>query len=76
MASWGGEGPAGKSCRECQYWLHAGYLESGMIKKAVCNKFQSLMSPMRRGIPIPHYAPACKYFTQVDNSPSAFREKK
>lgn len=74
MASWGGEGPPGKCCRECQHWDHSKrelYFATGLLKPQAC-----LLAERRMQIDtpkVPHYALACKEFVPNPNAPPAAR---
>lgn len=62
MAFWAGTGPAGATCRGCQFWLSDGYLaDCGLLKDSICGKYRSMMNG-EAGAKLSHYTPACKYF--------------
>lgn len=74
MASWGGSGPKGKTCRECEHWLHkGGYYATGVIFPAVCRKAKALMV---KATSVPDFASACKFFLENPNPPERFRSDK
>jgi hypothetical protein len=74
QAHWAGTGPRGRTCRECMLWNvgdgRGDYADFGGIKPRRCAKFQILT--MRRGQPIPHYAPACRHFEINPDPPHKF----
>jgi hypothetical protein len=81
MASWGGGGPPGKTCRECVNWDHHNrnvrqyFITSGELTPKRCLKAVQLM--MRIDIPrVPYYARACKEFILNEHPPLQFRNAK
>jgi hypothetical protein len=54
----------GTTCRECEHWEFNGYLADGVIRKGVCRMALSMMraNNIGKGVPVPDYAGACKYF--------------
>jgi hypothetical protein len=78
MASWGGEGPPGKTCRECRHWWGGAalalYFASGGLKPQHCQLAVKRMSP---AIPkVPFYALACKHFEFNSAALPAIKERK
>lgn len=79
QAHFGGTGPQGSVCRECNHWTgcgrEAGYyakrgMSGGGLKPRACGKFKALTHDI--GPPIPFDAPACKYFELNPAPPPAF----
>jgi hypothetical protein len=67
MAHFADTGPAGRTCRECQFWQHTSYdyhskagKYHGLIKPSACAKYKAITG--RVGAPVPDDAMACKYF--------------
>jgi hypothetical protein len=76
MASWGGEGPPGKTCRECRHWWEDAALEpyaaSGKLRPQHC---LLAVRRMNSNIPkVPFYALACKEFVPNPNPLPAERK--
>lgn len=64
MAHFGGTGPAGHTCRECQHWHPRGKVwdtESRVLLPASCDRFKRLMG-VAKSPRFPHSAPACSHF--------------
>lgn len=84
MASWGGEGPAGTTCRECLHWkfeARRGYFAATHeanprgIKDHRCDKAaRMLQQPLAPKIN--HRQPSCKYFERNNAPPAAVRPEK
>jgi hypothetical protein len=75
MASWGGEGQAGSTCRECVFWQFTrkgGYFSSAhdralALKPQRCGL--AIRKLMRSDLPkIEHAQPSCKLF-EINNAP-------
>lgn len=83
MASWGGEGPAGTTCRECSFWQFtrkAGYF-SAAHDRALALKPQrcglACRKLMRSDLPkIEHGQPSCKMFELNNAPPTVMRPEK
>ena len=66
MASWGGAGPPGTTCRLCKHWNQTGswrkanFATQGAPLPARCLLYERLM--YRRGNVVPHDAESCKYY--------------
>src|SRR5438045_21895 len=74
MAHWAGTGPSGATCRQCVYWADGtGYYAGifGTLKPRRCARYQEMIGV--GGGPIPHDAPACKYFSESATPPSIKR---
>lgn len=76
MAHWLGTGPAGRTCRECEFFKwHGRYASSGgshtkgELKPAKCKKYKDLMRQW--GDPLKHHLRACKYFEETASPPNA-----
>lgn len=84
MASWGGEGPAGTTCRECMHWkfeARNGYFAAShetrprSIKDHRCDKaVRMLQQPLAPKIH--HGQPSCKYFERNNAPPDVTRPEK
>lgn len=80
MASWGGEGPLGTTCRECIHWkfdAQRGYFAAThetkprALKEHRCDKaVRMLQQPLAPKIE--HWQPSCKYFER-NNAPPAMQ---
>jgi hypothetical protein len=56
------------TCRECLHWLSKGERTSiGLLKDAICWKARQ---SIRRPIPVPHTAQACKHFAANPTPPA------
>ena len=84
MASWGGEGPAGTTCRECLYWTrpdHAsqryyawGHQFGGSLRPQKCQKACGMLN--RSDIPkIAYWQSSCKFFQLNPEPPAPERPK-
>jgi hypothetical protein len=73
QAHFAGSGPAGKTCRECCFWVPApgttkhAYDQSG-IKAHRCTKRASMMRSKDAQL-VPPKASACKYFEPPESPP-------
>lgn len=84
MASWGGEGPEGTTCRECIHWTfdkQHGYFAKthethpNCIKAHRCDKaVRMLQQPLAPKIA--HDQPSCKYFERDHAPPPLMRPEK
>jgi hypothetical protein len=78
MASWGGGGPEGKTCRECQHWDAGGtgrvlYFVRGMLKPQQCllaARCMQIDTPK-----VPFYALACKEFVLNPDPPAPIKQR-
>jgi hypothetical protein len=81
MAHWATSGPANKTCRECRFWAPAGdksYYKRdlhGELKNRRCRKYYNLTHDVN-GQSVPHFALACKYFSEVENPPGIDRPER
>ena len=76
QAHFAGTGPAGKTCRECLFWVPA----PGLSKHAYGNGIGRELKPCRCqrrmqlvggvGKEVPHDARACRHFEPSDNPPT------
>jgi len=84
MASWGGDGPAGTTCRECLFWTRPLYRseqyfarsheKSGTLRPQKCQKACALLN--RSDIPkVDHAQPSCKFFQLNPEPPAPERPK-
>jgi hypothetical protein len=84
MASWGGEGPAGTTCRECSFWQFtrkAGYFSKAHDVRPLALKPQrcglACRKLFRDDLPkIEHNQPSCKMFERENAPPSIMRPEK
>lgn len=76
MAHFAGTGPAGETCRGCEFWKHDRQYYSkighkgGLIRPAPCTKYREMMGDW--GNSIPDDAPSCKYFAPAHVVPDRF----
>lgn len=83
MASWGAEGPAGTTCRQCDHWRferNGGYYSAS-------HNFALALKPQRCGLAcrklfrddlpkIDHGQPSCKHYEPNTAAPSIMRPPK
>lgn len=79
QAHWGGSGPRGKTCRECQHWHGGGpggyYEATNSLRDATCQKFADTMTLKPANCPkVPHSALACRHFEQNAAPPKIHKE--
>ncbi|HEX2554216.1 MAG TPA: hypothetical protein VHL98_10970 [Microvirga sp.] len=71
MAHFAGTGPAGRTCRECVFWMKTstwfaeGGKNGGGPRPAPCARYQQLTH--QRGGNVPHGASACRHFAAADH---------
>jgi hypothetical protein len=68
MAHWAGTGPAGKTCGECDFFVH---VEIDLGTSTRCDKYRQMMNGKRGTERIPENTQACKYFEQACDPPAA-----
>lgn len=84
MASWGGEGPAGTTCRECLFWTRPDYRSEqyfawsherrGQLRPQKCQKACGMLN--RSDIPkVEHAQSSCKFFQLNPEPPELERPK-
>jgi hypothetical protein len=72
QAHFGGSGPPGATCRECNFWAHTNSWEkstgggSGQPRPATCAKAKSLAMARVATPKVPHHALACRHFEPAE----------
>ena len=80
QASWAGEGPKDKTCRQCNFYTFSGYWSPSSKKKAHglkdgrCEKFAQL-TVGRKGVKFSHAASTCRFF-ELNPAPPSSRDPK
>jgi hypothetical protein len=83
MAHWGGTGPTGRTCRECEHWKPDSdeplkrYKrdDAGELCDRRCKKFAAMMNNYQ-GPPVPHSQAACMFFVATARPPSIEKQVK
>jgi hypothetical protein len=65
-------GPDGKTCRECEHFSNEGHYSKsgkhgGSLKPGHCAKYTEFMRI--KGPAVPHWAAACRHFSQLATPP-------
>ena len=89
QAHFGGSGPTGRTCRECQLWhvlknasrgAAASPQAPGYYKRRAKTPYELKPAKCHAKVPnkaperIPHYASACRHFVENSNAPAARME--